>query len=146
MSPSRVIIDRDLKLKTNLDLIKNSKKIPTYIITNSKKKNKISFLKSKKIKIINMYEKNKFFSYKDILMELKRRGFNRILCEAGFKTSKSLLDNKLVHNLYVFMSKKKLGKNGIKSFKSQLRHLKAYKKVFYNINLYGDKLYKLEIK
>ena len=48
-SPSRVIIDKDLKLKKNLDIFNTTQKIPTYIITNKKDKKKEIFLKSKKL-------------------------------------------------------------------------------------------------
>ena len=145
-SPSRAIIDKDLKLKKNLNIFITSHKIPTYIITNKKNKKKERFLKSKKIKIILLNTKKKSFSYKNILMELKKRGFSRILCESGFYTTKGLLKNKLIHNLFVFISKNKLGKNGKNSFKNLLSNLKFKKKEKVNVNLLGDQLHKMRIK
>ena len=117
-SPSRVIIDKDLKLKKNLGIFNTTQKIPTYIITNKKDKKKEIFLKSKKIRIIYIDGKHKQFEYKNILMELKKRGFSRILCESGLHTTQGLLKNKLIHNLFIFISSSKLGKNGKNSFKN----------------------------
>ena len=79
-------------------------------------------------------------------MELKKRGFFRILCEAGSNTSKSFLKSNLVNNLYVFMSQRRLGKNGENSFKKELSNLDLSNKNMLKINLYGDLLYKLKIK
>ena len=44
------------------------------------------------------------------------------------------------------MSQKRLGKRGKNSFKKQLSHLNMNKNNELNINLFGDKLYKLRIK
>ena len=44
------------------------------------------------------------------------------------------------------MSQKRLGKRGKNSFKKQLSNLNMNKKNELNINLFGDKLYKLRIK
>ena len=146
LSPSRVIIDKDLKLNKNLKIFTTSNQIQTYVITNNKDKKKENFLKSKKIKIIRLKLKKNTISYKDILMELKKRGFSRILCESGAYTATNLLKNNLVNNIYVFMSQKKLGNNGKNSFKSQISHLKINKKNELKVNLFGDNLFRLRIK
>ena len=146
LSPSRVIIDRDLKLKKNLDLYKSTKKIPTFLISSKKNKKKEKFFKSKNIKIIKLNDNKDLFSYKNILMKLKEIGFSRILCESGFNTTAGLLKNNLVHNLYVFMSQEKLDKKGKNSFKSLLSKLRLKKKEKIFINLKGDELFKLRIK
>ena len=56
-----------------------------------------------------------------------------------------LMKNKLIHNLYIFKSSKKLGKNGKNNDSCKtLRDLKKIKNI--SVNLDGDKLYKLKIK
>ena len=60
-SPARVIIDRDLKLKKNLDIYKSSKKIPTYVLTSKRDRVKEKFFKAKHIKIIKIKDNKKFF-------------------------------------------------------------------------------------
>ena len=146
LSPARVIIDQDLRLKKNLDIYKSSKKIPTYIITSKKNRRKERFLRSQNIRIIKVKDNKNLFSYKNIFMKLKKIGFSRILCESGFYTTKALLKKNLVHNLYVFMSSDKLGKKGKNSFKNLLSKLRLKEKEKININLSGDDLYKLRIK
>ncbi len=146
LSPSRVIIDKNLKLKKKLDIFTSTKNIKTYIITSKHNKKKERFLKSRNVKIIKISEKRENFSYQEILLELKKRGFSRILCESGLYTTNHLLKNKLIHNLYVFISSRKLGKSGKNSYKNLLNKLKFKKRDRININLSGDQLYNLRIK
>ena len=146
LSPARVIIDRNHKLKKKLDLFKSSKKIKTYVVIGKKNTIKENFLKKKNIKIIKMYNNNKYLPYEKILLKLKRMGFTRILCESGFKTTNSLIKKKLIYNLYVFNSSYQLGRYGYNSYKYLLNKLKFKKKEKININLFGDELHKFKIK
>ena len=146
LSPARVIIDRNHKLKKKLDLFKSSKKIKTYVVIGKKNTFKENFLKKKNIKIIKMYNNNKYLPYEKILLKLKRMGFTRILCESGFKTTNSLIKKKLIYNLYVFNSSYQLGRYGYNSYKYLLNKLKFKKKEKININLFGDELHKFKIK
>ena len=74
LSPTRVIIDKDFKLKKNLDIYDSAKSIKTYVIIGKNNKKKEKFLKSKKVKIIKIFERKKSFSYQDILHSLKKMG------------------------------------------------------------------------
>ncbi len=146
LSPARVIIDQNFKLKRNLHIYNNTNNIKTYIITGARNKKKEKFFKSKNVKIIKLFSSNNHLSYYDILKTLKKKGFSRIFCESGLKTTKKLLDSKLIYNLYVFKSPKILKNNGKKSYKNLLKKLKFKKKEKININLFGDQLYKFRIK
>ena len=146
LSPARVIIDKNFKLKKNLDVYKTSKKIKTYVIVGEKNKKKEKYFKSKNIKLIKMYNKNELFSHEKILFRLKKMGFSRILCESGLYTTNFLIKKKLIHNLYVFQSSHKLGKNGKNSYRQILNKLKFKKKEKISINLSDDQLYKFRIK
>ena len=146
LSPSRVIIDKNLKLRNNLKLLRTSKKIPTYVITDSTNKYKERLFKSKNINLIRDPKEKTILSYRNILMELKKRGYSRILCEAGSHTAGELLRKRLVNNLYVFMSQTNLGKNGKNSFKKHIKDLRISNKNKVNVNLFGDTLYKVQIK
>ena len=123
-SPSRVIIDKNLKLKKNLKLFKSAKKIKTFIITFSNNKKKIKYFKSKNIKIINFKKDVGIIPYKEILMKIRKKGFSRILCESGLFTTSELIKQKLVYNLYVFQSSSLIKKNGKNSYKSILNKIK----------------------
>ena len=146
LSPSRIIIDQNLKLKKNLNIYKSTKKIKTYIITSSNNQIKKNFFKSKNVNLIKIDKNREKFSYREILLKLKKKGFSRILCESGFYTTKGLLRDNLVHNLYVFKSNKNLNKNGGNSYKNLLSILKIKDKNKIKVNLSGDEMYKLKIK
>ncbi len=146
LSPSRIIIDKNLNLRKNLNIYKSTKKIKTYIVTSSKNKIKKKFFKSKNINLIKMDNNREKFTYREILSKLKKKGFSRILCESGFYTTKGFLRNNLVHNLYVFKSNKTLNKNGRNSYKNLLSILRIKDKKKIKVNLSGDEMYKLKIK
>ncbi len=146
LSPSRIIIDKNLKLKKNLNIYKSTKKIKTYIVTSSNNQIKKNFFKSKNINLIKMDNNREKFSYREILLKLKKKGFSRILCESGFYTTNGFLRNNLVHNLYVFKSNKTLNKNGRNSYKNLLSILRIKDKKKIKVNLSGDEMYKLKIK
>ena len=146
LSPSRAIIDKHLKLKKKLNIYNSSKKIKTYVITSENNKKKEKFLKSKNIKIIKIYNKKTFINYKAILVELKKKGFSRILCESGLHTTKELLKSNLIYNLHIFQSSNRLGKNGRNSYRNLLHNVKFKEKNKININLSGDELCNLRIK
>ena len=90
LSPARVIIDKDLKLKKKLNLYDRSSAIPTFIITSNNNKNKEIYFKKNNIKILKINTNMKHFKFEQILSLLKKRGFSRILCEAGLFTTKNL--------------------------------------------------------
>ena len=146
LSPSRIIIDKNLKLRKNLNIYKSTKKIKTYIVTSSENKIKKNFFKSKNINLIKLDKNREKFSYREILLKLKKKGFSRILCESGFYTTRGLLRENLVHNLYVFKSNKNLNKNGRNSYKNLLSVINIKVKKRIKVNLSGDEMYKLIIK
>ena len=69
-------------------------------------------------------------------------GYARILIESGLTFLNSLIRNKLVQELYIFKSEKKLGKNGKNNDTS--KYLKKISPKLLTINLNGDKLLKKE--
>ena len=76
---------------------------------------------------------------------LKKYAYNRILVESGLIFLNKLLKENLIFNLYVFQKSSKLGRNGKNNTSNQLlKKLTLKKKV--NVNLSGDKLYKIKFK
>ena len=72
-------------------------------------------------------------------------GKRRILVETGLIFLNKLLKFKLINDLYIFKSNKKLKKNGYNNVKKIL--LKKLKlKIKIKVNLNGDKLLKIKIK
>ena len=143
--PDLIIIDLNLKVKKTLNLFKISKKRRILIITSSTNKRKILYFKKKGIKIIfvkSLKTKSNFIS---LFMILKKRGYNRLLVESGLIFLNTLIKNKLVSNLYLFQTEKKLGKTGINNSTSKfIKQMNLKNKI--KVNLNGENLYKLEIK
>ncbi len=143
--PDLIIVDRKLNLKKKLKLFYISKKRKKYIVTTSTNAKKISFLKQKKIKIIQLsglQTKNDFIQFFNILYKIGKR---RLLIESGLIFLNKITKYKLLDNLYIFKSNKMLKKNGINNAKFNY-FKKISSKNELKINLNDDKLFKIEIK
>ena len=142
--PDLLIIDRNLNLKKNLKFLKIANKRKTYIFTSSKNTKKISFFKSKKCKVIHINKlksKNDFLNLFNIIFKLGKR---RILVESGLIFLTQLFKLKLINELYLFMSNKKLGNNGFNNiYTNYLRKFQLNNKI--RVNLNDDKLYKIKL-
>ena len=141
-SPVVVIIDKYLTLKKNLNIFKSSKKI--YMITASKNRVKQAYFKKKNVTIIynQMHNNNDYLS---IFSILKEKGFSRILIESGLTFLNFLISETLLNNVYVFLSREKLLKNGSNNSKNDLiKKLKLNNRL--KVNLFNDKLYKVKLK
>ena len=144
-SPDLAIIDRDLKLKKNLNLLnkKNNRKI--FLFTCSKNRKKILFFKKKGIKIIliNSLENKKDFN--SFFLILKNKGYSRILVETGLTMLNFLIKNKFLTNIFIFRSNKMLKSKGFNYASSNLiKKINLNKPI--NVNLLGDKLYIKRLK
>ena len=68
-----------------------------------------------------------------------------MLVESGLNFLNTLIINKLISNLYVFQSSKKLRKSGLNnSTINFIKKMNLNKKI--KVNLDGDNLYKVKIK
>jgi len=143
--PDLIIIDKKMEIKTNLSLFNLRKKRKIIIITKSKKNKKINYLIKKGVKFIQVKSFTTKKDFLDIFKTLKNHGFNRILVESGLIFLKNLLEKKLLSNLFLFKSSTNLGINGFNSCSVKLiKKLRNVKKI--DVNLYGDRLYKVKIK
>ena len=140
--PDLFIIDLNLKLKKNLLLNKINNKRKTFLITIKKDKKKINFFKSRGFKIIfidSLIAKNDF---KLLFQLIYKLGYSRIFFETGLTFLNTLFTYKLLNNLYIFQSNRKLNKNG-----SNNDSIKYLKKVRLNkklkVNLETDNLYEI---
>ncbi len=144
-SPDLVILDRNLKLKKNLTMFNLKIKRKIILFTCKKNKKKILFFKKKGIKIIivkSLTTKNDFIF---LFKKLKEMMYNRIFIEAGLNLLNFLIKERLVDNLFVFKSNKKLGKNGLNFGCSKfLKNLKFKNKI--QVNLFNDTLFKEKLK
>ena len=139
--PDLLIIDRDLKIKTNLNFLNLSNKRKTYIFTKSNNIKKIKILKKKCkiIKINKLENKNDFLK---LLNKIFKLGKRRILIESGLIFLSKLLKLKKKNKLYIFKSNKNLNSKGYNNI--NIDKFKKYKlKVAVKVNLKNDKLFKV---
>ena len=143
--PDLIIIDLMLKIKTNLDLFRKIKKRKILVVTSVINGKKISYLRKKGVKIISLKSLDNKNDFINLFKILKKYAYNRILVESGLIFLNKLLKEKLIFNLYMFQSSAKLGKNGKNNTTtSLLKKFSLKKKV--NVNLNGDKLFKVKFK
>ncbi len=143
--PDLIIIDLNLRINTSLNLFKNIKKRRILVVTSISNAQKISYLRKKGIKIVLVNSLVDKIDFTNLFKILKKYGFNRILVESGLIFLEKLLKEKLIYNLYVFQSSKKLGIYGHNNTSNKfVKRLKLNNKI--NVNLNGDKLFKIKIK
>ena len=140
--PDLFIIDLNLKLKKKLSLNYLLKKRKTYLITNINNSKKALIFKKMGYKILfinNLKSKNDFYY---LYKKIYKMGYARVFIEAGLTFLNSLLSYKLINELYIFKSKKKLSQNGKNN--DSTKYLKNIHSKPLTINLDGDKLFKKE--
>ena len=140
--PDLFVIDLNLKLKKNLSINNISKKRKKFLITtNQNKKKKINSLKKLGYKIITIESLNSKNDFNILFKLLYKLGYSRVFFETGLTFLNSLLNFKLLNNLYVFQSDSKLKDKGFNNSSSRLlKKIVLNKKI--KINLNNDSLYK----
>ena len=108
-SPKRIILDKNLEIKTNSYVFKSVKKYNTIIFYNSTNNEKIQILKKKGIILVKSKVNNKkLFDLRIILKKLYTLGTRNLLVEGGDKITKNLIKNRLIDKFYLFKSPKKI--------------------------------------
>jgi len=147
-SPVRIILDNNLKIPINSNILNKKNKYNTIIFYNNFNKTKINLLKSLHVKLYKApLDADKNLDLKEILIKLRKLGFQRVFVESGMKLTTNLLYKNLVDDFKLFVSNKKLGKNGMYNIKKCLnKFLKNKKSIYGKVNLFGDRLITYKIK
>ena len=133
-SPRVIVIDKNLKIKVNSFVIKNSKKNRLIIFHSSKNISKIKLLKNKGVKLFfQKAENNSDLNLKKITQKVYKLGLHRLLIESGRDLMSNFLKENLLNEFYLFKSDKIL-LNGHKINISSLiklinKHYKNKKKI-----------------
>ena len=144
-SPDLIIIDRNLKIKKNLGILRKKTKRKIFLFTIKKDQKKINFLKKRGIKIRFLKSLENKKDYIIFYRTLKNMGYNRVFIETGFTFLNFMLNIGFINNLYVFQSKNLLNTFGLNNFKNKVfRRMKPNSRV--KVNLKGDNLYKIKVK
>jgi diaminohydroxyphosphoribosylaminopyrimidine deaminase/5-amino-6-(5-phosphoribosylamino)uracil reductase len=145
-TPDLVIIDRSFSVKKNSKIFeKNNRQI--YIFTTSYNKPKESLLKKKGVKIIKLFENGDIISdLRDVLYDLKKLGFSRILVESGITFLSQMLQHNMIENFYLFKSFEKLNLKGLNNCNPLfIKKIKTNKGNRIEVNLDEDNLYKVKL-
>ena len=147
-SPSRIILDKMLKIPITSNVVRSANKYRTIIFFNKINQKKIQALKNLKIKLVKTsLSEDGNFDLKNIIAKVKLLGFSRIFLESGLNLTTNFLNKNLVDDFQLFISGKNLGKNGNNSFKPNMKFfLKNKKFTKAKVNLFGDKLISYRIK
>ncbi len=110
-SPIRIILDKNLDIRSKTYIFKSAKKSNTIIFHNSYDISKISKLKKKGMILIQSKINNKkMLDLKFIKKKLFCLGIRNLLVEGGDKITKNMLQNRLIDQFYLFQSPKNLPK------------------------------------
>jgi len=156
-SPTRLILDKDLKIKMNTFIVRSSEKYKTIVFHSSKNTKKLKKLKYKKIKsVYTDLNNNGNLDLKLIFKKIYEIGIHNILVESGRNLTNNILKDKLFNEFYLFKSSKKIfGKDKINiqninknlniTFKTGSRHDGQFKGITnYSINLLHQQIHKNE--
>ena len=140
--PALFIVDLNLKLKKNLLLNNLLKKRKTYLITLKKNLKKIKNYKKKGYNIILIKSLENKEDFEKLNKKIYKMGYSRMFIETGLTFLQSLINNKIIDELFIFKSINKLGKKGKNNI--SINYLKKFSPKLLTINLNGDKLYNKE--
>ena len=148
LSPTKIILDRQLRVPINSKIFNKNKKKNTLLFFNKVDHVKIKNLKKKGIKIFKTpLNEKKNLDLLFILKIIKKLGFSRIFLESGLKLNKSFLEMGLISEFYIFYSNKELKKNGKNSIKKYFKKfIENKKKSEVKVNLFGDNLISYKFK
>ena len=147
-SPSRLVMDTNLRFPINCNLAKTAKNIETIIFTSKNSSaRKINLLKNKGIEIIKIPTTKSGLSLISALKFLGKKEFNSILIEGGNKLIASAINSPQLNKIYWFSSEKIIGEEGKPSIgKLNITNLESSPNLFLHnmINLDNNylKIYK----
>ena len=119
-SPNLIILDRDLKIKKNLNIFKKKIDRKIYIYTTNNNKKKIYWLKKKHVKVILVDKMSTKEDYIKLFRSFTKLNFSRIFIETGLTFINFLIKNKLLNNIYIFKTDTNLNKNGFNNSSNKL--------------------------
>ena len=136
-SPKVIVIDKNLKIKVNSFLIKNSKKNKLIIFHCSKNISKIKFLKKRGAKLIfQKCENNSYLNLKKISQKIYKLGLHRLLIESGKDLMINFLNENLLNEFYFFKSDKIISNRNKINVSSLIKMINKHYKNKKKINTY----------
>ena len=138
-SPTKIIIDKDLKINLNSYILKNKNYSKNIIFHNSKNLKKINKLKKKGTKLIFFkVEKDHYFDLQKILKKIYNIGIHNLLIECGKSLTCKFISKKLINEFYLFKSDKIIKKKHNMNILNIKRNLNTVYRNKSYINTYLD--------
>ena len=135
-----VVIDKNLNIKNNSFVIKNSKNSKLIIFHCSKNISKIKYLKNIGVKLIYQKLENKTnFNLRQLTQTLYTLGLHRLLIEAGKDLMTNFLNENLLNEFYFFKSDKIISNRDKINISSLVKMINKNYKNKKKINTYLDK-------
>ena len=119
-SPDLLILDRDLKIRKNLDIFKKKINRKTYIFTTKNDKKKIKWLKNNNVKVFLFKKLKTKQDFHKLFQLLTKLGYSRIFIETGLTLINFLIQNKFINNIYIFKTNSSLNNNGFNNSSNKL--------------------------
>ena len=147
-SPTRIVLDKNLRISIKSKILKSSKNIKTIIFYNKSNDEKIALLKKMRVEIIKVpLNEVGHLNLILVLKRIKKKGFSRVFLECGVNLTYQFFKSNLINEFKLFISKSDLGKNGGGSFKKTFAFfLKKRGGNIEKVNLLGDQLISYRIK
>ena len=147
-SPTRIIFDKKLNMRVNSKIVKEANNFRTIIFYHKIKRRKIKLLRKLRIQTYKIsLDSDGNLDLIESLNKVRKLGFSRIFLESGIKLITNFLDKKLVDDFKLFISDKKLKRNGSANIRKYLElALKNKKRIAEKVNLSGEKLITYKLK
>ena len=138
-SPTKIIIDKDLKINLNSYILKKKNYSKNIIFHNSKNLKKINKLKKIGTKLIFFkVEKDHYFDLQKILKKIYNIGIHNLLIECGKSLTCKFISKKLINEFYLFKSDKIIKKKHNMNILNIKRNLNTIYRNKNYINTYLD--------
>jgi len=112
-SPSRIVMDTNLKVPINSKIINTAEKNETIIFTSKfSSERKIKILKNKGVKVIKIPKTKQGLSLNSALKFLGKKEYNSLLIEGGNKLIASAITSSHLNKVFWFSSEKIIGEEG----------------------------------
>ena len=135
-SPIKIILDKNLNFKKNLNIFKKKNKRCIFFYNNLNI-NKLSILKKNKVESykVNLDNQNNL-DFTEIKKKLFKMNINYILIEGGKELTESLIQKKHINQFFLFKSSKNLNRNGQLKIKEIINQLNKDFRNRKNLNVY----------
>lgn len=102
--PKRVILDTDLRISTSAKVLSDAEDEDVIIYTCATENRKYAKLKKNNVEIVITKKVNNHLDLDSVMTDLAEKGVNEVLVEAGSTLVGSLLENKLVDEMIIYMA------------------------------------------